>query len=484
MSLPPTEAMKRIAEGLLSWPWTRAIGATDVQIWFSKPGQVRIAFVGPALKLQRIVNLQFPNSNGVLDVALQRAVGLPGEIARWPSGQAGPRMQTMEIPDPFLDSVLEGVGGVAREVLGDADYDYADATLMPDVGAPWSPKNTPTPFYSAAKRKVLVTERPAWLVEVELDPGRLQEMGYTGDSNQTRTIGADICRLAPRITSCTPTVVGMLPERKHFEFLVTHSLRPGARMGAEDPVTAAQAIKACGGLPYPSLAVGIVPASIFGPLALIAGVDVALAGMSPYKKRGLWPVVLYSTDAWTVVSRAVFTRGAIELFGELTGNRDFGYNDNFWTVGAPIEWAKEEVKLLSGTKQMASALIRRAKKWPRGLTNEQMEAKRSEYFAHGSATADYYPYLEAKVNGILSMGCFPLAVFPKQRKREYMRYLDATGFSGDVLALDIPESVVRIVEGQDASDDAVTWEYAWLVRDAVLQYASRRPTVIFAVDEG
>jgi hypothetical protein len=217
----------------------------------------------------------------------------------------------------------------------------------------------------------------------------------------------------------------------------------------------------------------------------VAGVDVALAGMKPYRKRGTWPVVLYSTDAWTVVTRTVLSRGAIELFGELTGNRDIGYNDNFWTVGAPIEWSKEEVKLLSGTKQMATALVRRAKRWPRHLTSAQMKQKREEYFSfqHGGPTADYYPYLEAKVNGILSMGCFPLAVFPQQRKREYSRYLEATGFKGDAITLDVPPMELQVLEGEAASDDAVTWEYAWRVRDAVLQYASTRPQAVFVVDE-
>jgi hypothetical protein len=497
MSTPPTEEMQRLADGLLRWSGTSLFGAKDVAIWWKGPKHVGIGFMGPALSMQRhaLGEKPFNNRGYYLDLSLQRAAGLEAAM----SGRNAV-MQTMDEPDPFLASVLEGVESVATDALGGDDViTRADAVLIPDVGAPWTPKNDPTPWYSAKKRRMFVTKRPEWLIEVELDAG-----SHIASEYGTRTLGANVCLLAPKIQKCGPQIVGRLPARRatmgggfaehyegctcprchrSFDFLVTHSFEVGRRKHTQDAEAAARMIRDCGGLIYPSLAVAPAPATQFGTTVLVVSIPTVLAGLKPYRGRGAWPIHVYSTDTWTVTHGDLMTRGSIELFEELTGNRDFGVyaHAHFWTLGAPLSSGgpgmNEEVKVLASTSQLATALVKRAKHWPRGMTEEQMQEQKSKLAMSGA----YYPIAEAKANGVLPLTCCPLAVVPKDRAAAAQSFLHAAGFDGTIIALNVPTALLK---GIEELKDAATWEYAWLVRDAVIQYAEDRPSErIFNVQE-
>jgi len=483
MSTPPTEEMQRLADGLLRWRGTSELGAKDVAVWFKGPKHVGIAFVGPALSLQRNALREgaFNNRYYMLDIDLQRSVGLAG-ASRAGYGREVPDMQTMDEPDPYRASVLEGVEQVTKDALGGEDViDRVDATVMPDVGAPWAPKNDPTPWYSAKKRRLFVTKRPEWLIEVELEKGTHLAEQY----RQTKMLGANVCLLAPKVERCGDEIVGRLPERRHFDFLVTHSFELGHRRHTKDAEAAARTIRECGGLVYPSLAVSPAPATQFGSTVLVVGVKTVLAGLKPYRGRGAWPVVVYGTDTWTTTTGEVMTLGSIQLYEELTGNRDFGIyaHPHLWTLGAPISsggpFGDDEKmgRVLNGTKQLGATLIKRAKLWPRDMTEEEMQAAKEQR----SATAEYYPIAEAKVNGVLPLTCCPLAVAPKDRAAASQAFLYAAGFKGTMIAVDVPAALLK---GIEEGKDSATWRYAWMVRDVVLEYAEQKPNQrIFAVEE-
>jgi hypothetical protein len=408
----------------------------------------------------------------------------------------------MDEPDPYRASVLEGVEQVVTDVLGGDDIiERVDATVMPDVGAPWSPKNDPTPWYSAKKKRLFVTKRPEWLIEVELEKGSHLAEQY----HQTKMLGANVCLIAPKIGKCGTEIVGRIPQRRHsvggfsehwegcqcpkcsnvFDFLVTHSFELGHRRHTQDAEAAARTIRECGGLVYPSLAVSPAPATQFGSTVLVVAVRTILVGLKPYRGRGAWPVVVYGTDTWTTTTGEVMTLGSIQLYEELTGNRDFGIysHPHLWTLGAPISsggpFSDDDKmgRVISGTKQLAATLRKRAKLWPRGMTEEEMQVAKEQR----SATAEYYPISEAKINGVLPLTCCPLALAPKDRAAASQTFLHAAGFKGTMIALEVPKALLK---GIEEGKDAATWEYAWLVRDAVLEYAEQKPNErIFAVEE-
>lgn len=472
--LAPTEAMKRVADGFLRSQLARQLGADTVFIWWSRERRVRVAFVGPALRLQRRIREVFPNRRHALDLDLQRSVGLPGVLLS--AGYAD--MQTMDEPDPYLDSVLDGAGTIVTEALGgDSVVEHVEVTLMPEEGEPWSPRNDPTPYYDAKAKKTLVGHKPAWVIEVALDP-ELQ----SGDALLSQSVkvgpraayGADMCVTTALVEACAREIVGMFPDRDHFTFLATHSVPLGRRGHMQDVKASGKTIRECGGMLYPSIALGQVPATIYGPLVLCASVATVLGGMRPYRSRGVWPVVAYSSDAWTVTTQTVVTRGSVEMFGELTGNRSMGFGDQFWVLGAPVEWHEEQVQIVGSTKVLASKMLGRARRWRRGMSEADLQRAR-DY------KGEAFPYLEAKVNGRVSMSCFPLAVMPKILRVPSMTFLRAAGFTGDVLQLDVSPQMVQAV---DEGRPEIVWEYAWRVREAVLAYAAERPgTAILAVEE-
>jgi hypothetical protein len=447
MTTAPDERMRELATRLYAWRGRELLGARDVMVWVRRPGAefgaVGVAFHGDALKMTGHALVRpLDNRRSSLDLSLQRALGMPGDAR---SGRTGtwPVRQTMSDGQAHLAEVLDAVEQLTSEFLGGENL--VEATLMPLEGAPWSPGNTPTPYYSARHGKAM-SQRPGYVVEVETRDGP--------------ALGADFCDVAATIGHCGGTgVVGMFRSDTP-SFLVTHAVGIFERVGGRTPAQTARLIRDCGGLLFPSVAVGVVPATNFGELVLVADVSLILAGLRPYKKRGAWPVVVYETDVWTETTTTFLADGAAELLVELTDIPNYMYKHHFWALGPPVMDA--EVAPLTSTKKLRLALGRRAKIWPEVLTEEDLDDTRAR---HGD-DVHRYPYLEAKVNGITTMDCFPLAVCPRGQTRTYRSFLKGIGFGGTLITVKKPPAV----EGRDPR-----WDYAWAVREAVLDYADEKP---------
>jgi hypothetical protein len=455
-----------VADALLRWRGTSMLGAKDVLVWTKAPMRVGVAFRGDALRLERAALLRGLRNRrsrrdeyrGELDLALQDALGV----------DVG---QTMSEDDEVhISEVMDGVGRVVGRAL-EAQVGLAtgsirvDATLMPEQGSPWVLGQRVTPYYSAARGKMLATKAPDWGIEVEI-------------RDHGKKLGADFCKLSPVIEpGRDPHVVG---DVRGEGFVVTHSFDMEMRGKARgEAMTVASRVKDCGGLLFPSLAVGMVPATIFGLVVLAADVATVLPSMRPYKKRGAWPVVVYSTDTWTTTTSEVVTHGSVALFEELTGNRTFGiYGEHhFWTLGPPVSeggglGAPESFKLVASTRELATAIARRRKKWPMDLTAPQMAALQERY----ATTEDYYPYLEAKVNGVVQLGCFPLALAPEWQAEDTAQFLRVAGFRGALAPVHVARDVERLLRDERTPWDdrkAAEWHYAWAARDVLAAWAER-----------
>ena len=449
MSVRPPEALKQIARQLYGWRGRELLGATDVLVWVRRPGEeygrYGLAFQGDALRMQqRAIERPLANPQGTLDLALQRALGLPAEVRSY-GGRTYPAHQTMDEGNAYVSVVLDGVDSLVSEKLGEEAV--VESTLMPREGSPWSPQNSPTPYFSA-KHGDQQTEKPKWLVEVETREGP--------------ALGADFCAFAPRITHCTSgAVVGSFWSNQHPGFLVTHASGVFDRGTQAEIASKARAtgdlIRRCGGLLFPSLAISEVPATNYGELVFVADVSLILPALRPYKKRGRWPVVVYETDVWTETTHAFLGDAAAELLTELTDIPNFMYKRSFWVLGPPV---MQDVRPPVGsTKRLRTALAKRARLYKRALNEQGLELIRQSLPAEHVA---WYGYLEAKVNGITSMDCYPLAVCPKGETRRVRAFLKRIGFAGELLTVGRPPAI----EGRDPR-----WDYAWRVRDKVLEYA-------------
>jgi hypothetical protein len=362
--------------------------------------------------------------------------------------------------------MLTGLEAMAEQ-LCDVDEGTVTVTIMPKQGTPWSPENDPTPFYDAKRRRWRETDRPSWVVPVTVD---LTQFGEPG--GEATVLGADFCVLAPFIACGMGAIVGRLG--RAGAFLVSHSFEVGRRITVEN----ARAVADCGGLLFPSLAVGQVPAYNFGNVALIGDLDLVLQSLRPYKKRGgRWPITVYETDTWTATTREVVGMGSRELFQELTGDPSLNwlYKTDLWVLGPPVSDSpmhQQSTVPLTTTKKLRAALGRRARLYDPSMDAQQLEEARSAHFG----TPEAYPYLEAKANGIVPMSCFPVAVAPRGQRKAAEKWLDTAGFEGELLVIagDLPESYVPpSPDGRDAR-----WDYAWRVRDAVLEMAESSGMVL------
>lgn len=465
--------LKQLVDAMAQWEGARRIGAPEVIAWRTGGkgfGSVRLAFRGDPLRITRnLLTSEAPLTNrvyrgqyvGELDRAMERALGI----------ELGQIFTTGEIyPYDFVAGVQTAANHYL-EHLGVEDADeLVEVTLMPKQGAPWVVGTKSTSFVSSRKARPQKSKRPEALIELDIDEGQAQ----LDDIDEP--LGIDPCAFAAHVDRCNVgALLGSLADRgKTIDFIVTHSF------AVTNPrfVDAAERIAACGGLAFPSLAVGEIAASNFGEVALVADVGLLLEGLRPYRGRGKWPVSVYATDAWTVRTRGIFTTGAHELFVELTGQpTNWTYKQDMWVLGPPVEDHKAD--LVMTTKKLRKELKERYGLWPRELDNEQIveimeEMLAQEGIGHMIAPAKY-PYLEAKVNGIVPLSCFPLAVCPKALAPQAKKFLRTSGWNGVLAEVDFPafHEVDFVQDGRD-----LRYDYGWEVRDVVDELAESEGLVM------
>ena len=447
--------LEELALSLRTWRGVELFGARDVLTWTRTidPPKVSVAFQGDALRLlNRAIRPQaLPNHGYSLDIDLQRILGFPGRMSRAGGGnRAYPERQTMSEPDPHISEVLMGVEQLAAEWLAERGWEATvDATLMPEEGRPWSPAygDTPTPWYSARRHTPDLTPHPPWVVEVE--------------TRQGRALGADFCRVTARTETEDQHLVAEIDGSLS---LLTHAVDPVRRSDF------AKLVKACGGLLFPSLAFGQVPATPFGALVLVAPPGLALAGMKPYSKRGgRWPVVAYDTDAWTSRTSDYLGDGSAELFADLTGApQDWQSKNHIWVLGPPYEQGgtMTEPKRIESTRRLAARLRSFERRWKPTLSAEEIQ-KLSE-------TSDRYPYVECKSNMIVDQRCFRLAVCPEALESECKTFLRNAGFRLKLVTVE--GSPDRPSPGRDGP-----WDYGWEVRRRILGAAQKEEAAILHV---
>lgn len=463
--------LKQLVDAMARWDGAGKIGAREVIAWRTGGkrgfGDVRLAFRGDPLRIQRnLLTAPLPNRVfrgeyvGQLDRSMERALGI----------ELGQIFTTGEVyPYDFVSGVQTAANHYL-EHLGVPDAEeMVEVTLMPKEGSPWVVGTKVTPFVSSRKARPIKGKPPEHLIEVDMDAGELQR------ADIDVPLGIDPCAFADRVDRCNVgALVGSLADRsRSVDFIVTHSFDVG-HPRFED---AADRIAACGGLAYPSLAVGEIAASNFGEVALIADVGLVLEGLKPYRGRGRWPVVVYATDAWTTRTRAIFTTGAHELFVELTGQpTNWTYKQDFWVLGPPTEEHKADIVMT--TKKLRKELKERYRSWPRDMDAAQIEALMEEFLKlegmHGHE-AGKYPYLEAKVNGIVPLSCFPVAVCPREIAAQAKTFLRKAGWKGVLAEVDFPSFAQQdfVQGGRD-----LRYDYGWLVRDVVQELAADQQLIV------
>ena len=491
------QILRAVLDRLVSWSVLTSLGVKDV-LYDDATGTV--ALIGPALKLER--NIMIPqfvrNYNYRLNTDFGAHFGIPVEVEKWegsyrvkdtrPMWFHGETTGDHESGEHIAD-FLQGLSHALRDAIAriggeDPGEETLTVTLITEPGYPYTPGKT-TEVYSAKKRKTAKVGEPPWLMQVKDRDGKARW-------------GVDFCKLMPVICPSRGTaIVGTFKPYRDLEFVVTHAgpLAFGGKLRDEEKRARLQR---CPGLLFPSLASGIIPATNFGETVLVVRPDVILSTMKPYMQRGAYAVTTYNSDTWTETAGGFLEGIAIEAFEQLHGNANYMYTNHAYVLGPEIKatgFHDEPAKPITSTAKFANALTKRFKKWTRAMTPAKFK-QLSE-----SMTVERYAYCESKVNIVLGWGCVPLAVTPRQFAMDAENNLRAMGFTGDLITVDAPDDIAAVYAAGNmpltgrladamktvSGELATEWrqyQYAWMVRDAILEYAkSKGGDAFFPVTE-
>lgn len=500
------DILKSLFQRLLKWDVLRSLGMKDILF---DPSSGLIAISVLPLKFELYLKIGFLNNvDYQLNTSLARLFDYPMETEKWPNswrvketrpmwfhGEGRPNSDergTGEHINDFLTGIVSAIRDtMVREGAEDVGDGNLTCTIQPEPGYPWTPKTTE--IYSTKRNKMVKVDRPAWVIQIE-------------DREKQKRWAVDFCKLMPLVCpSGGHSLVGSF-EAREMQFFVTHCapVWQGGKVSAVQPEWSDR-LKSCPGMLFPSLATGLIPSTNFGETVFVARPDMILSSMKPYKQRGQWSVVTYDTDVWTETTGAFMSDIAIATFNQLHGDGDWMYSSHLYILGPSVKdtgFADEDVKPIDSTKRLAGAMGRRFKKWNRDLSFRKFVELSS------LMSGDRYGYLESKCNVILSWDCLPLAVTPRPLAEQVDKQIRAMGFKGQLLGVDVPEDVLYAITKSEAppafveyfikqvgktsesastlrvsAHDYLIFTYAWLVRDAILEFAQSQQGAVFTVVE-
>ena len=412
-----------------------------------------LAISAPSLKLRKMIEAQLRNDNYRLDLSLARAFDIEQEIFRRDS-----RSHRIDgVSNQFFSSdahiefaeFLSGAEQAVSAFMANDGSHVIDVTVIPEGGEPYL--NEPTKYFSVKRNRMLESKTPTWITRV-----------VVRDIQTERDVtvpGANFCVLMPPLRAQRTGYAGLRASKDGMPIIVAHSLE---FTEWKTTLATARLIRECGGMLFPSLSVGSMPAANFGPVSLIADPGLIQAGIKPWRVRGHWPVTVYSTDTWTPTTTTFLGSASATLYQQLTGQWrvDIGTATGLWTLGPEIQ--TEGGRYGGGVIQNAGQLLRtvrnRMKPWMQVDSRSQLE-RLSE-----RKSEDVYGYLEAKVNSILPIEWFVAAFVPRWLAADAERWLREADFKGKLYALDTPAEIERAYRHDSWFDDQELWKLSWAQR--------------------
>lgn len=442
----------------------------DAFMWREPGGRLAVAWLMEPLAMALRFGFGSPDAEGTQTSAVQRLlVAAFGKL----SHSDFDYRDTIALYD-LLSRLSNTFGGLD---LMEGQPEAPFVTVIPEPGWPWPTEGEV--YFSAKRQKDERSRTPEWLIEVPGDE-------RIGRGTQP---GVDLCALmGMRPTDGSEAGLGdaVVARFPGEDVIVTHvvSARGGDEVHEADSpaawAAAGRSVRACGGLLFPSLAVGPVPATNFGACVLVARVGLALQGVKPYRPRGRVLTWLYDTDAWTGRVGDYRSGWAIAAFDQMHGHSDYMYTieNHAWPLGAPgglaLHGGPVEPTPIETTKRLNADLKRRFKVWKRDLSPAGVELVQQKV----TMTQAHYAYLEAKVNGVTPMDAFPVAVCPERHRPSFEGFLEAAGWRGDLIVLPVPDDILDASEGTslpagmpfERRKAIQTWaslQYGWHVADAL-----------------
>ncbi len=440
--MPITTKKKEIAQKLLAW--MKRWQVRNVFMWEDSYGTMVFGLSGKALQLQRhLMEEDEPGSNlqHWLTSSAAAAFGIELEWTEDRLGPSGrkPRPQFWHGEKIFRVEFLEGIERLLDYLLGTEEG--ANVVLIPEPGYPWH-SDYVMRYYDAKKNRVVISKKPSWAVRGTYEDPTLplpDPVYHPSEVGEREGYVADYCQVFPSVNLSEkfPQTLVNLP--RGSEVMVTHTLELPRVPEEEDRkliIQTAHEIKKCGGLIFPSLAVGLIPASNFGPITLVMSAGCVLSGLHPYRPRGRYPVVLYNADVWTETVGAIKGELGRALFEELTGlGANYYYRHHLLALGPVMKEGEivsgVEAKRIRNVREMETTIRKRFGLW-KGLIRPEQWIEKTRMLT----PAQSYAYLEAKVSNILGLENIQFAVCATEFKETTRLFLKSLGLRVPVYPID------------------------------------------------
>lgn len=421
----------------------------DVYSWNTRDDYHRLAFVGDPLKLASTFGMLRPEDHpnphlgSLADRAIRRALGVHHHPDDWRREH-----------DISLHEFLTRLGSQTVWLWSDEHGPIGDelrVTFIPEPGYPWPAAEQR--YWSSAKQKWMRSETPRWLIQVDdsSSPGK-------------KVPGINPCLVFPADESATEPGGAVCGDLAGAPMMATHAMRLTGG-NHKDLDAAVQGIRACGGLLFPSLAVGPIPATNFGPVVLVAHIELITASLLPYRKntrrRPCW---VYNSDAWTETTGSLMRDTASELFEELHGHSDWS-DPNMTILGVPAvphQWG-QYFDPLDSTKQLATGIRKRMRGWSSELTAQEFQAR--SRVAQAQTAADKYAYCEGKAREVVKLDEFPYIIAPAFMETEVSRFVDGVGYEGEVVL--VPADDLEEMVEHHVYRDYALYQWAWRAAEVI-----------------
>ena len=427
---------------------------SDVVAWAEKPygrdgnQDLYIGMVGNGEKIAKLFGFRTddPGDFGVKGIWIANALKRVGGLDN--SGFKDIGMHGVHISE-FLDRMKNTAFGWDGRKMPFADVTFR---FIVDPGHPWPASDEVEKryndwiggfsYWSAKKHKQVAPAKPTWFIDVE-DPDR-----YTGTMR-----GVNPCAAFPPNDTRSDVNGPVAGTIKGQLITLTHCVRNDV---SDDSI---EKVRSCGGLLFPSLAVGPIPATNFGTIVFVFPLEMALRSLKPYRRRGVRPTWVYNTDAWTAQTGEL-TRSVPEfLFEELHGHRGFYEGSHMWTLGpprVPTSNAPVDTRVLESTAQLGAAAKKISRLWKRDIA----EAKFAQ-LSKVEGTEDFaskYAYCEAKATEVVAVNDLPYIVAPMKLRASVERMVNGLGYDGEVLL---------IKDDFDLDSPYERYKWAWRVSDII-----------------
>lgn len=402
---------------------------SDVVVWRDEDyGELRFGLRGSPWGLYRNFIALMPVKQRVheVEIACAQTLGIAQKI----SGQGSSMLLSPQFASSGelgLDEFASMIEGMLSSITTASPMMQTHFTILPFPGIPLDEDSKPIPYFSVARGAIEAPPRriPAWVAIRE--ESKLVDFCSVAKVTTPRK-RADQFGSIRFFSNTSPSLGVMLTHATDLKQIQEKKTQ--------------RSIQKCGGLMFPSFAVGPIPATNFGTIVIVfdAGIVASSLHGSILRRASQPDISLYDTDAWTPTTSSAMSAFGESAYEELSGRRSLLEVDGVPTVYALGPMHESAVGMsdadpIFSMKKLAAKAKEKNGVWGPFERSVQDAVNFEKYMG---SSFFRYGYLEAKASTIVPLGNALAVVAPINQAEKAASALATMGFTGDVIGIEMP----------------------------------------------